>query len=83
LCPGSTHSEFHSVAGQEKFTGRYKKETAEKVARTGLQALAEGRSYVISGLSNYLGAQTQRLVPRRAVTRIAAMMFRPEKVQTK
>jgi len=83
LCPGSTHSEFHAVAGQEKFTGRYKKETAEKVARTGLQALAEGRSYVISGFSNYFGAQTQRLVPRRVVTRIAAMMFRPEKVQAK
>src|SRR5208337_3680868 len=52
LCPGSTRSEFHVVAGQEKFTGRYAQETAEKVARTGLQALAEGRSYVISGICN-------------------------------
>jgi short-subunit dehydrogenase len=75
LCPGSTESEFHVVAGQEKFMR--KAETAEKVARTGLRALADGKSYVISGLGNYLGAQGERLVPRRMVTRIAAGMFKP------
>jgi uncharacterized protein len=78
LCPGSTESEFHAAAGQEEFTTKHQ-ETAEKVARTGLQALASGRSYVISGLANYLGAQSQRLVPRRTVTKIAASMFRPDK----
>ena len=78
LCPGSTDSEFHAVAGQEQFTSK-SPETAEKVARTGLQALAAGKSYVISGLGNYLGAHSQRIVPRRAVTRIAAKMFRPGK----
>jgi short-subunit dehydrogenase len=77
LCPGSTESEFHIVAGQEKFAR--KSETAEKVARTGLQALASGKSYVISGLGNYLGAVSQRLVPRRWVTRVAASLFRPKK----
>jgi hypothetical protein len=77
LCPGSTESEFHSVAGQEKYMK--KQETAEKVARTGLQALAAGKSYVISGLGNYLGALGERLVPRRMVTRIAAGMFKPPK----
>jgi uncharacterized protein len=79
LCPGSTESEFHAVAGQEQFNKT--RETAEKVARTGLQALAKGESYVISGLGNYLGAQSQRLVPRRVVTRIAANMFRPDKTK--
>jgi hypothetical protein len=82
LCPGSTESEFHAVAGQEEF-GTKNRETAEKVARTGLEALAEGRSYVISGLGNYLGAQSQRLVPRRMVTSIAAKMFRPNKQKAK
>jgi len=79
LCPGSTESEFHAAAGQQQFTGEHRQETAEKVARTGLRALAEGKSYVISGLGNYLGAQSQRMVPRRLVTRIAASMFRPAK----
>ncbi len=78
LCPGSTESEFHAVAGQEQFTSK-NPETAEKVAKTGLNALAAGKSYVISGLGNYLGAQSQRIVPRRTVTRIAANMFRPGK----
>jgi short-subunit dehydrogenase len=77
LCPGSTESEFHQVARQTQFAAKQKQETAEKVARAGLQALAAGRSYVISGLGNYLGAHTQRLVPRRLVTRVAANMFRP------
>jgi short-subunit dehydrogenase len=82
LCPGSTESEFHAVAGQEEF-GSKTRETAEKVARTGLQALADGKSYVISGFGNYLGAQSQRLVPRRMVTSIAAKMFRPDKLKAK
>src|SRR6266568_7011450 len=76
LCPGSTESEFHAVAGQDKFIR--KAETAEKVARTGLKALAAGKSYVISGLGNYLGAHGERLVPRRFVTRMAARMFKPK-----
>jgi short-subunit dehydrogenase len=82
LCPGSTESEFHAVAGHDRFTDRHP-ETAEKVARTGLRALAEGKSYIISGLGNYLGAHSQRIVPRRMVTRIAAGMFRPGKNKKK
>jgi uncharacterized protein len=77
LCPGSTESEFHTIAQQAQFTAR-NQQSAEKVARTGLAALAAGKSYVISGLGNYLGAQSQRLVPRGLVTRIAANMFRPK-----
>ena len=77
LCPGSTESEFHTVSGQEKFVRNA--ETAEKVACTGLKALAAGKSYVISGLGNYLGAHSERLVPRRFVTKVAASMFKPNK----
>lgn len=76
LCPGSTKSEFHQVAGQPKRILR-KQETAEKVARTGLVALARGKSYVISGAKNYTAAHIQRLIPRRVATRIVARMFRP------
>ncbi len=78
LCPGTTESEFHEVAGHPAHS-KGRQETAQKVARTGLQALAAGKSYVISGLGNYLGAHGERLVPRRFVTRVAAKMFRPQK----
>jgi len=77
LCPGSTESEFAVAAGQEHF--HRNAETAEKVAHTGLKALAAGKSCVISGLGNYLGAHGERLVPRRFVTKIAAGMFKPKK----
>jgi uncharacterized protein len=78
LCPGSTETEFQQVAGQSGIVAAMKnRETAKKVARVGLQALAAGKSYVISGTRNYLGAHSQRLVPRGLVTRIAAKMFRP------
>src|SRR6202047_1576787 len=80
LCPGSTESEFAEVAGQSHIAAtRANRETAEKVARTGLRALATGKSHVISGLGNYLGMLGQRLVSRRMVARVAARMFRPRK----
>ena len=80
LCPGSTESEFAEVAGQSHIAAtRVNRATAEKVAQTGLRALAAGKSYVISGLGNYLGMLGQRLVSRRMVARVAARMFRPTK----
>ena len=79
LCPGSTESEFHEVAGQTHLASAARnKETAAKVARRGLRALAAGKSYVISGAGNYWGAHAQRLVPRRFVARTVARMFRPK-----
>ena len=78
LCPGTTTSEFHERAGHPAHS-KGREQSAETVARNGLEALAAGKSYVISGLGNYLGAHGERLVPRRVVTRIAAKMFRPAK----
>ena len=77
LCPGSTDSEFHAVAGtpQRSFKAQ---ETSQKVAGVGLQAVAKGKSYIISGAKNYLLIHGQRLSPRSLVTRIGAAMYRPE-----
>jgi short-subunit dehydrogenase len=81
LCPGSTESEFQQVAQQSHLAAsKRRQETAEKVARTGLRALAAGKNYIISGVGNYLGAHSQRIVTRRLVTRIAANLFKPEKI---
>jgi len=76
LCPGSTETEFFQVAGQRNHTRRAP-ESAEKVARVGLAALAAGKSSVVSGFTNWLGAEAVRMVPRRTVARVAGGMFRP------
>src|SRR5271168_1011725 len=68
LCPGSTESEFHQVAGQDHLQfAEKRRETAEKVARVGLAALAAGKSSVVSGFGNAFGVVAQRLVPRSFV----------------
>lgn len=77
LCPGSTATEFREVAGQPERTFRGA-ETAQKVARTGLRALAEGKSSAISGFKNTLSVEGQRLAPRSLVSRVAAGMFEPK-----
>jgi short-subunit dehydrogenase len=78
LCPGSTESEFQAVARQTGVAASMRRrESAEKVARTGLRALAAGKHYVISGLGNYLSTHAERLVPRAVVTYFAAKMFKP------
>jgi uncharacterized protein len=76
LCPGSTTTEFQEVAHQPNRAFR-NAETAEKVARVGLDALAQGKSCVISGARNQLLTASERLAPRRFVTRMAAKMMRP------
>lgn len=78
LCPGSTTTEFQQVAGQPDRAFR-NAETAEKVARVGLEALAAGKSYVISGFQNYISTHGERLVPRRFVAKMAAKLFAPPK----
>ena len=78
LCPGPTVSEFNQVAGQPRHMGA-RFETSEKVARVGLQALAEGKPRVISGALNWLSVEAQRIAPRKLVTRAAARMFMPER----
>ena len=68
--------EFHEVAGQPLHMAG-PQESNEKVARVGLQALAQGKPRVISGTRNWLSVEAQRLAPRRLVTKVAARMFMP------
>ena len=76
LCPGSTTTEFQSVAEQPDRTFR-SPETAEKVARVGLEGMARNETCVISGGKNWLMVELERLAPRRFVAQMAAKMMRP------
>ena len=78
MCPGPTESEFPRAAGvpDDLLVGL---EPADRVAREGLRALAAGEHSVISGFTNWLGVEVQRMVPRRLVTSAAEMLLRPAK----
>ena len=76
LCPGSTNTEFQQVAQQPDRVFRVA-ETADKVARVGLEGLAAGKSFVISGTRNNLMVQGERLAPRGFIAKMAARMMRP------
>jgi hypothetical protein len=73
FCPGATHTGFARRAGTEK--SRLFKQlgamSAEKVARDGYRALMEGRTVAISGVHNWLVAESVRFAPRRLVTAIS------------
>ena len=75
LCPGSTESNFHAVAGAERRARPHPKQSAEAVVEAGLQALAQGRSHVVSGWNNKLMVWLERFVPRQTVTGMAAKVF--------
>jgi short-subunit dehydrogenase len=77
LCPGPTMSEFQKVAGVPGQMAVALEEKADQVARIGLRALAAGEHSVISGFTNWLGMEVQRIAPRRFVTCAAEKLFRP------
>lgn len=77
LCPGSTTTEFQQVAQQPDRAFRFA-ETAEKVARVGLEGLARGESCSISGTRNRWMVTAERLAPRSFITKMAAKLMRPE-----
>lgn len=78
LCPGPTRSEFGETAGMgdmEKSSPDLMFQSAETVARAGVNAMIEGRRSVIPGVRNKASAFGGRLIPRTIllpVTRRAA-----------
>jgi short-subunit dehydrogenase len=52
-------------------------QTPDEVVETALRGLKRGKSHIISGWSNYLLTETERLVPRRLVARVVGSALRP------
>jgi short-subunit dehydrogenase len=72
FCPGATHTGFAKRAGLE--SSRLFKIGAmnvEAVARDGYRGLMAGRAVVISGMRNWLVAESVRFAPRNVVTAIS------------
>jgi short-subunit dehydrogenase len=71
LCPGPTHSEFQRRAGMEAsrlVSGMVPMMDSASVARAGYRGMRRGKTLVIPGVANRLGAFSIRVAPRRLVT---------------
>jgi short-subunit dehydrogenase len=75
LCPGVTDTNFFEAARGEKPPARAS-QTPEEVVETALRGLARGKSHIISGWINRAMTESERLVPRSLVTRMAGRMMR-------
>jgi short-subunit dehydrogenase len=75
LCPGVTETNFFAASQMQKPPARIT-QTAEDVVDTALRGLKRGRSHIISGLPNYLMVQSERLVPRSLIARMAGAVLR-------
>jgi len=75
LCPGVTETNFFEAARGHKPPARVS-QTPEEVVDTALRGLARGRSHIISGWTNFLMTQSERLAPRSLITRVAGRMMR-------
>src|ERR1700751_2189548 len=73
FCPGATHTGFARRAGTEN--SRLFKQlggmSAEKVALDGYRAVMAGRRLAISGLHNWIIAESTRFAPRKMVTAVS------------
>jgi hypothetical protein len=80
LCPGPTESEFRTRAKMDDspvFRSKFiPTMTAADVAGAGYQAFKKGKRIVIPGLVNKLAVQSNRIAPRRAVTKVAGKINR-------
>jgi short-subunit dehydrogenase len=76
LCPGVTETKFFEAAGIERPPMRVA-QTPEQVVETALNGLARGKSHIISGWANFLMIETERLVPRSLIARVAGRALRP------
>ncbi|MGI9167637.1 MAG: SDR family NAD(P)-dependent oxidoreductase [Pyrinomonadaceae bacterium] len=75
LCPGVTETNFFDAA-QIQMPPLRGAQTPEDVVDTALRGLARKKSHIVSGWSNFLMIQSERLVPRSFVLRMAGSVLR-------
>ena len=74
LCPGPTSTEFGAVAGFRDNRFERVSMSAPSVVAAGLRGLDRNRAVVVPGLTNKIGAQSSRFLPRAAMRRIMASL---------
>lgn len=76
LCPGSTNTNFFAAANIDRPIQVKGQQTPEQVVETAMKAIRNGRSKVVSGWANYIGAVAGAYAPSALSTRIVAAALR-------
>jgi short-subunit dehydrogenase len=77
LCPGPTESEFFQVAHAQIFRGRGT-QSAEAVARKGVQALMRGQRTIVPNMAGTVTALLVRFLPMSLLTTFIERSARPK-----
>ena len=77
LCPGVTETNFFEASRGRKPPARVA-QSPEDVVAAAVRGLNKQKSVVISGWTNFLTVEAERLVPRSLVVRAAGRMMRKE-----
>ena len=72
LCPGSTKTNFFRASNIERPVQVKGQQTAEQVVDTAMRGIQGGRTKVVSGLTNFIGALIGKHVPNMITTRAIA-----------
>jgi len=76
LCPGVTDTNFQKRGNRRQhFVSPPTPMDAATVARDGFRGLMNGKPLVISGLRNWLLAESLRVTPRRLVTAVSRKLL--------
>jgi len=78
LCPGSTKTKFHAVAGTERVKAMYKfsSMSAQQVAHSAIHQILCGKRVNVPGVINRLMVLSIRFIPRRLVVWISGKVLR-------
>ncbi|HYJ90211.1 MAG TPA: SDR family oxidoreductase [Pyrinomonadaceae bacterium] len=76
LCPGSTKTNFFRASNIERPVQIKGQQTAEQVVETAMRGIKSGRTKVVSGLANFIGALMGKHVPNVVTTRAIARALR-------
>ena len=76
LCPGATKTNFFRASNIERPVQIKGQQTAEQVVETAMRGIKGGRTRVVSGLANFIGALMGKHVPNVITTRTIARALR-------
>lgn len=76
LCPGVTETNFFEASHMKQRPPARISQTPEEVVDTALRAVKRRKGHVISGWTNFLSTETERLMPRSVIVRVIGAVMR-------